>query len=323
MTTTILFENDRAERLADEGFDRRLGRSSLLWVDVGSGDDEETLRRIRDHFGLSAESTERLSTIGGAAFFQGYGDYIHLTFSVPAAPERETPTTMIEVECLLGERWVLTAHTEPVSVIDDFAERAEGSGQTGLLDGPAFVAAIFDWVLNAYESAFEAIEAQLERFDVEAMEGGHEQPQERIATLIGLRGEIGTLRRALVAHRHPLVALSHPELERLTSKESAERYRELLARFESTLASARDAREAVMGSFDVLIASSGHRTNELMKVFTLATVILLPGTLVAALMGMNFKEPLFEHPNGFWVVVAATVAFAAITVSAAKRRRWI
>ena len=39
---------------------------------------------------------------------------------------------------------------------------------------------------------------------------------------------------------------------------------------------ARDAREAIVGSFDVLIARGGHRTNEIMKVLTLASVILLP-----------------------------------------------
>ena len=52
---------------------------------------------------------------------------------------------------------------------------------------------------------------------------------------------------------------------------------------------ARDAREAIVGSFDVLIARGGHRTNEIMKVLTLTSVILLPGALIAGVMGMNFK----------------------------------
>ena len=65
---------------------------------------------------------------------------------------------------------------------------------------------------------------------------------------------------------------------------------------------ARDAREAIVGSFDVLIARGGHRTNEIMKVLTLTSVILLPGALIAGVMGMNFKVGLFDEPcsSGWW-----------------------
>ena len=77
----------------------------------------------------------------------------------------------------------------------------------------------------------------------------------------------------------------------------------MLSRFESTVQEARDAREAIVGSFDVLIARGGHRTNEIMKVLTLASVILLPGALIAGVMGMNFKVGLFDDSSLFWVVL--------------------
>ncbi len=86
---------------------------------------------------------------------------------------------------------------------------------------------------------------------------------------------------------------------------------------------ARDAREAIVGSFDVLLARGGHRTNEIMKVLTLASVILLPGALLAGVMGMNFKVGLFEEPMLFWVVVAVIVAVAPVTLGIAKARSWI
>ena len=86
---------------------------------------------------------------------------------------------------------------------------------------------------------------------------------------------------------------------------------------------ARDAREAIVGSFDVLIARGGHRTNEIMKVLTLTSVILLPGALIAGVMGMNFKVGLFDEPVLFWVVLGLIVAIAPITIGFAKRWDWI
>jgi magnesium transporter len=86
---------------------------------------------------------------------------------------------------------------------------------------------------------------------------------------------------------------------------------------------ARDARESIVGSFDVLIARTGHRTNDIMKVLTLTSVILLPGVLIAGVMGMNFKAGLFESTWLFYVVVAVILAIAAVTFSVAKMRDWI
>ena len=60
-----------------------------------------------------------------------------------------------------------------------------------------------------------------------------------------------------------------------------------------------------------------------MKVLTLASVILLPGALLAGVMGMNFKVGLFHNASLFWVVIAVIIAVAPITLGIAKARSWI
>jgi magnesium transporter len=216
---------------------------------------------------------------------------------------------------------VVTAHDRPIPVLDEFKERVSGSGDTGVLDGPAFLAALLEWVLSAYSASFEHMEHRLEEFDVEAMRGNG--VEDDIEQLVTMRRDLGSLRRALAGHRSALVALTHPELEALGNHASGERFESLLHRFETTVQEARDAREAIVGSFDVLIARTGHRTNDIMKVLTLTSVILLPGMVIAGLMGMNFKVGLFTAAWGFYAVVAVTVAIALLVIGVAKRREWI
>lgn len=216
----------------------------------------------------------------------------------------------------------MTAHDQPIPVLDDFADRVSGSGDTGSLDGPAFLAALLEWVLGSYSAAFERIEQRLEEFDVQAMRGEGEAEKD-IERLVEIRQEVRQLRRALAAHRTALVSLTHPELEALGNHASGERFQSLLSRFEATVQEARDARDAIVGWFDVLIARGGHRTNEIMKVLTLTSVILLPGALVAGVMGMNFKVGLFDNAMLFWVVVAAIAAIAPTTIVLPKRWSWI
>jgi magnesium transporter len=94
-------------------------------------------------------------------------------------------------------------------------------------------------------------------------------------------------------------------------------------RFESTVQEARDARETIVGSFEVLIARTGHRTNQIMKVLTLTSVILLPGALLAGLMGMNFKVGLFAQTWLYYVVIAVVALIAIVVLAFAKVRDWI
>ena len=59
----------------------------------------------------------------------------------------------------------------------------------------------------------------------------------------------------------------------------------------------------------------------IMKVLTLTSVILLPGALLAAVMGMNFRIGLFEHTVVFWIAVAAIVLVAPARATSGGWRR--
>lgn len=316
MSQAILFEADRTTQLDDLGSTpRRLGPHQLVWVDV---DDPEDARRVADALGLDDQTRERLTKLRDHADFRDHGRYLRIT---TYAPRPDDEDRLHAVECVVGENWVVTAHDQTVPVLDDFAGRLSGSGDTGSLDGPGFLAALLEWVLGSYTEAFDRIEERLEDFDVQAMRGDGSDSD--IETLVSMRRVVGGLRRALAAHRTALVALTHPELEALGGNETRDRFVALFARFESTMQEARDAREAIVGSFDVLIARSEHQTNHIMKVLTLVSVILLPGSVIAGVMGMNFKVPVFDHPGVFWVVLAAIVGFGPVTLVVARARRWV
>ena len=317
--STILFDRDEVDHL-DDLPDRpeRLNGSKLLWVDIDRRS-PESATKIARAFQLEDATRDRLASSSGKAVFDDYGRYIHVTTYSPCEDEEEELTAL---ECVVGKNWVITAHDRPVAVLREFAERVSGSGDTGVLDGPAFLATLLEWVLGAYSGAFERLEERLEEFDVQAMRGRGSAERD-IEQLVGMRREVGVLRRALAAHRSALTALTHPELEALGNDASGERFQSLLRRFEATVQEARDARETIVGSFDVLIARTGHRTNDIMKILTLTSVILLPGALIAGVMGMNFKVGFFESSWLFYLVLAVIVAIAPLTIGMAKRRDWI
>jgi magnesium transporter len=318
MSDVILFDREKVDHLEALPDDLgRLGGSKLLWVDLHRGSDVSAAK-VAEAFGLDDRTGGYLASPNKKPVFQDRGRYIHIT---TYAPREDDEGELHAIECVVGKNWVITAHNQPISVLDEFAARVSGSGDTGSLDGPSFLAALLEWVLGSYTASFERMEQRLEEFDVHAMRG--EGADDDIEQLVAMRQQLGELRRALAAHRSALVALTHPELEALGNHASGERFQSLFTRYEATLQEARDVREAIVGSFDVLIARGGHKTNRIMTVLTLASVILLPGALLAGVMGMNFKVGLFHVTWLFWGVVAAIAAIAPITVGVAKRADWI
>ena len=316
MSTALLFEGDAVAEIDD--WDERLpklGRSSVLWIDLERPDDGE-LDRLVDVLELDV-TTESLDPASGPRFTD-LEDQIQVTASAPNGSRQ-----LVHVTCLVSERWVATVHDEPLEVLETFRDRASGSGATGDLEGPEFLANLLEWVFESYFDAFEDIEQTLEEIDARSMSGEVSSREDALQQLLETRREIGRLRRALTAHRETILALTRPELEAISSSSSAARFVALRDRLEAAVQAARDAREAAVGSFDVLIASTGQRTNEIMKILTLVSALILPGSLIAGIMGMNFKLGLFDNEAFFWVVLAVIALLAIATIVVARVRDWV
>jgi len=321
MLTTFVFdekESRREEDLPDAL--KGLDDDAMLWVALRDPTEEEA-GVVQEALELSDKQTRRLLEQPGQASLTDAGEHMHVTLYV--ASSEDGKPVLHPVECVLGRNWVVTSHEAEIEVLEEFRKRAEGGGQVGALDSPSFVAAAVEWVVTSYFRAFEEIEGELEELDAKVMSDVPKSVTDDLARLVELRRSIGTLRRALFPHREVIVALAHPELDLLSTETSAERFDAIDRRVAQAMDAAREAKESTRGSFDLLVARLGQRTNDIMKVFTLVTVILLPATVLAGVMGMNFRVGLFDLAWMFWAVIGAMIGIAVLVLSVARTQRWI
>lgn len=321
MLTMFRFEKDESRREEDlpaalDGLDD----DAMLWIALRDPTEEE-VQTVREALGLAEEQAERLLEPPGAAALADMGEQMHVTLYVAGTEDGEP--ILRPVECVLGANWVVTAHEAEIEVLEEFLERAEGGSQVGALDSPSFLAAAVEWVVNSYFRAFEAIEGELEQLDTKVMSDLPKDVSGELARLVELRRSVDKLRRALSPHREVIVALAHPELDLLSTETSAERFARIEGRVAQAMDAAREAKDSARGSFDLLDARIGQRTNDVMKVLTLGTVILLPATVLAGIMGMNFQLHLFDLVWVFWTVIAAMLGIAVVVLATARTRRWI
>ena len=94
-------------------------------------------------------------------------------------------------------------------------------------------------------------------------------------------------------------------------------------RLDEAVDAVESARELLIGAFDVYMATSAQRTNDVMKALTILSAILLPAVVLAGVMGMNFKIGFFDSPGNFWLAVGAMVTLAVAVLGIARWRGWI
>jgi Mg2+ and Co2+ transporter CorA len=199
----------------------------------------------------------------------------------------------------------------------------EADASVGRLDGAAFARAILDAAVTSYFQAVDAIESEVDRIDTRSLRS--DMDDDLLGDLVALRRQVAKLRRALSGHREVYATLASADFSRIAEGDDARAgFVSVAERFEDAIHSVEDSRDLLLGSFDVFMTRTAQRTNDVMKVLALATVLLLPGSLIAGLLGMNVVVPLpKDDPTSFWAVLAMIGLLAAAVVGVAWRFRWI
>jgi magnesium transporter len=66
-----------------------------------------------------------------------------------------------------------------------------------------------------------------------------------------------------------------------------------------------------------------HRVNDILRVLTSISVIVLPLTLIASIWGMNSGVPGEQDLTAFWVIVGVMFVLLLGMVGYFRRRGWL
>jgi Mg2+ and Co2+ transporter CorA len=295
-----------------------LDDDQLLWIDVPA-DAEDGTDRLAELIQLDPSLAERLAEPADRPRVDVAAD--RLVAHVIAVDTRDGRERTVPLTIVAGPNVVATVHRDEVDTLHEFREHTRGDTAIGRVDAPSFVAAVLEWLVNGYFRAIELLEREADRLDEAALNPRSER--DLLTDLVRVRRRITGLRRTLAPHREVVAALSRPDLTAFADTDAGPHFHALSERLERALDAVETARQLVLGSFDIHMTRTAQRTNDVMKVLTVASVMLLPGSLLAGILGMNFPVEFFDEPNLFWVALAAIVTVAVVTFAVAKLRRWI
>ncbi len=81
-----------------------------------------------------------------------------------------------------------------------------------------------------------------------------------------------------------------------------------------------DLIEGLSKTFDSM---QTNKTNEIMKILTLISVVILPLTFITSLYGMNVRLPLERQEAAFWILMTGMLVLTVAMIFFFRRRRWM
>ncbi len=291
----------------------------LLWIDVTEFEKSD-IYALAPTLRLTTESVHHLLAPGLRPRLDNYGHYFQLNIIV--LQEMGNKNLPVELNFIIGKNFVLTLHRQPVEFLDSFDRRIKGDSDLGRLDASAFLAALLDWHITSFFRIIERLEAQIDVLDARALRPQHSR--DLLLDLATLRQRVAFIRRTLTPHREVYAAMSRPDFQIASDMEGKDHYVLLNDRLEKAIEAIENARELLIGSFDIFTTQTALRTNEVVKVLTLVSVVLLPASLIVSITALLLKSPVYSTGSaGFWLMLAIIALIGVLTFVIARRRRWI
>lgn len=321
----LLFDADGNDQVLDEAAidPSTLGERQLLWVDVEDEDAEvadAVVQRLVRRLRLGPAAPALLRQLDGRPRLHNVGDWflVQVTAVEHGGALQFTGRTLVIV-CM--HNVVLTLHRGPLAFLDQLREREHAETRLGSLSAESFTASLLDWQIESYLHAVTDFEAAVDRLEVGIL--ASKVQRESLPQLAKLRRGASRLRRMLAPHRHVFGALARPDFRPDADEAEDRQFRALEQRFERAMDAVENARELVVGSFELFTTRTAERTNNTMRVLTFVTVLLGSLAVAAGVLGMNFNAPFFQSGGfGFWMAIGGMALTVALAVAFARWRRW-
>lgn len=212
---------------------------------------------------------------------------------------------------------ILVAHPE-LSVVRRFlGEHPDGSeaadGIPGLIFG--LYALLTEQYHAAAEELVDATETVAQRVLVGPDRGlGH--------ATFKVRRDAYALRIA-VGHARSVFAVLVHERPHGWGGRAVRLFREIADRIEPIYEDVETVRESLGETVEAYSSVQSNSINEVMKLFTLISLLFLPPTLIASIYGMNFRIPEYAWPNGYAYALGLMAVLTGGIVFWARLRNWL
>jgi magnesium transporter len=301
---------------------RQITHGNMTWVDIIHPGEAE-IEWLRQNYNFHPLHLDDTLSKTQRSKIDDRDDYTFMVMHFPVYSKLVRVTTASEVDIFVGPNYLITAHTgglKPLNrlfsqCVEDPALREAALGRsTGYL-----LYLIGDKLLDYCFPILNKIDLNIEQVEDQIFE---ERVRQTIQEISLIRRDIISFRR-VVKPLIPVVSSLERKHRSVFGEDMEEYFGDLADQLSKIWDTLEDFKEVIEGLSDTSNSLTSSRINEIIKVLTLISVILLPLTLITGIFGMNIDLPADESPFAFEIVLGIMLAVILSMLAIFRWRKWI
>jgi magnesium transporter len=278
---------------------------------------------LEEHFEFHPLDYEDVLSRNQRPKIDEYDDYLFIVLYFPVFDKTVGRLNAAELDIFIGPDYLITLPNTPLPPVEYLFERCRSSEevrQNMLSKGSGYL--LYKIVDDSFDYCFPMLRKignKLERLEEDIFEG---RSEEVVRDISNSKQEIINFRKVIRPQRAVLSDLERTKQRYLAEDlevyfddivDASERIWDMLENYKEVVEALEDTNESVLS----------HRVNEVLRVLTAFSVVVLPLTFVASLWGMNVGVPWEGDTQGFWIVLAGMGVLLATMVAYFRRRGWL
>lgn len=290
----------------------------LIWIDI-ENPSKENMQFLRDHFHFHPLDIEDCLSIIERPKLDEYDDYIFLVLHIPYFIKQTRRLVPFAVNIFIGNNFLVTVHRglcKPIqNTLDYLTENHQildkGSGY--LLH--KVIDSLIDYnfpILNKIYRNIQDVEDAIFK----------KASSKNVKDILLIRNNILTFRNIIFPQRKLLKTLEIKDMDFLI--EALEVYfSDLVDHIEKIWDTLENYKELIDGVHDAHQSLLSNKINDIMRILTIFSVIILPLALISGIYGMNIILPLERSPFAFIIIVVAMFIISICMLIYFKYKDWI
>jgi magnesium transporter len=300
---------------------------NAVWFDLVTPTLTED-KLLERHFGIAVPTREEMQEIEVTSRLYVENGARYMTATLMCQSDTETPKTTPVTFILSSHRLITVRYDEPrpFMIVGNKLARI----CTPTVNGESVLMDLLDAVIDRAADILERIGAEVDQISRDIFEpqaGGADRTRSYndILKSIGKKGDLASkVRESLVSIGRVLLYLANEADSMRWAKEARAQLRGMQRDVHSLSDHAAYLTNKIQFLLDAMLGVVTIEQNNVIKIFSVAAVALMPPTLIASIYGMNFKHmPELDWHFGYPIAIVLMVLAAALPYYVFKWKKWL
>jgi magnesium transporter len=303
---------------------QELSANGLTWIHLDAPTLEEA-ELLQHRFGWHPLDLEDVLSRRQRPKIDEYADdgYLFVVLHFPVYDKRVQRLNAAELDAFIGQDYLVTLpNVELLPVTRLFHRCHEDLELRAQLFGKGSGYLLYHVLDDLFDYCFPILDKighKLDSLEDDIFEG---RSDEVVRDISNVKQEIISYRKIIKPER-PTLRLLERYVERFLPQELELYFDDIVDASERIWDILDNYKEVVEALEDTNESAINHRQNDILRVLTVVSVILLPMTLITGIFGMNVHFPGFETAAAWWALVASMVTLAVGLAAFFRYKRWL